>query len=148
MQPETTATTKPFTYSNTIRFRDADPAGISFFAGVYGFAHDAYEEFVKGLGFEWSYWFENPEWIVPIRHSECLYLRPMPVGSGFTITVKIDSISASSMTVKYDFSIGTTAVAEVKLVHVFVVKDKFKPRPIPPDVREKLEAYQRKSGGA
>ena len=44
------------------------PGGIVFLMPMFCFP-DAYESFIKYLGFSWYEWFENPVWAVPIRRS-------------------------------------------------------------------------------
>ena len=136
----------PFAVRVPIRFRDADLAGISFFGRVYGFAHDAFEDFVQHLGFEWASWFNNENWGLPIRHSECDYLMPLFPSENYQIQVLVDRISKSSFTLRYVFTSlkrPEQVCCEVKLVHTFYDKKARVKMSIPSDIHDRLETYQR-----
>ena len=123
-----------------LRYRDADPEGILFFGRPYAIAHDVYEEFVSFLGCDWRSWFQNPEWAVPIRSSSCDHLRPMRAGSECEVKVAVEKIGESSFTLRYEFNCEGTSSAVVRLVHTFVDKKKFAKRPIPSEIRDRLQA--------
>ena len=131
-----------------IRFNQADPGGILFFAKVYEIAHDVYEDFVRSLGFEWKAWFQNESWAVPIRHSTCEYYAPIWAGMAVDVTVNLERVGESSFTIKYDFKSGDKRRCTVELVHTFLDKKTIGKMPIPSEIRGKLEAYQRESGSA
>lgn len=133
---------KPFTKSVDIRFSQADPGGILFFGNVYQVAHDTYEDFVTHLGFKWDDWFANPEWAVPLRHSSCEHLIPIRPGKTYLITIEIAQIGTSSLTLKYKFENQGRTHCEVTLVHTFIDLKSITKRPIPKEVRERLEVYQ------
>jgi 1,4-dihydroxy-2-naphthoyl-CoA hydrolase len=132
------------TRSNT-RFRDADPAQILFFSRAYEIAHDAYEDFVKHLGFDWKDWFANATWAAPIRHSSCEHLGPIPPGTTIETKVTLEKIGDSSFTARYTISSADKEVARVDLVHVFIDKTRGAKLALPQIVRERLETYQSKS---
>ncbi len=134
-----------FSTRAVIRFRDADPAGVMFFGNVFGIAHDAYEEFIRHLGFEWNEWFAHPEWAVPIRQSSCEYFMPMRPAEVYVILVFVDRIGESSFTLRYAFEAKGRKHCEVSLVHTFLNKQTRTKMPVPSDVRDRLEAYQRQS---
>ncbi|MES2962512.1 MAG: thioesterase family protein [Bdellovibrionota bacterium] len=125
------------------RFRDADPVGILFFARAYELAHDAYEDFVRSLGFTYREWFENETWGVPIRKSECEHLRPIKPGDEISVSVKIENLGESSFTTSYSIASAGQPASEVKLTHVFMDVKTKKKMAIPSNVRSRLEAHQR-----
>lgn len=128
-----------------VRFRHADPAGIMFFGNVYKIAHDTYEDFITYLGFEWSDWFKNEDWAVPIRHSSCEHFRPMFPSKVYDVHVFVERIGKSSFTLKYVFVEGDDAYCEVSLVHTFYNIKSHTKMTMPSDIRDRLEAYQRES---
>lgn len=130
-----------FTKSATLQFHQCDPGGIMFFANAYVLAHDAYESFIKYLGFSWHEWFENPVWAVPIRHSSCEYFRPLRPGQEVTISVGIDRLGETSFTAKYTVKQNDQIHMEVQLVHTFIHKEKIKSTPIPSEIRERLKSF-------
>ena len=135
--------TTQFRATYPIRFRSGDPAGISFFANVYPLAHDAFEDFVQALGFEYKEWFQNPDWATPIRHSSCDYFAPLWPGGTVEIFVRIEKLGESSLTLKYLFNSSGQKCAEVTLVHTFIDIKKRAKTTIPSVVRDRLETYER-----
>jgi acyl-CoA thioesterase FadM len=135
--------TGPYSVTLPIRFRNGDPAGISFFANVYPMAHDTFEDFVQHLGFEWKMWFANEEWAVPLRHSSCEYFQPLMPGKTATITAVVDHLGESSFKMKYLIKNGEKVAAEVTLVHTFMNLKSRAKMAMPSVVRDRLEAYQR-----
>ena len=66
-----------FYYPCFIPFHLADPAGILFFGHAFTLFHQAFEHFViEKLECPWDLWFQNPEWIVPIKRAEAEYGSP------------------------------------------------------------------------
>jgi acyl-CoA thioester hydrolase/1,4-dihydroxy-2-naphthoyl-CoA hydrolase len=138
---------KTFVTTTRTRFRQADPAGILFFAETYAIVHDAYEDFVTHLGIEWKNWFENPEWAVPIRHSSCEHLSPMVPSQDLNVHVMVNRLGESSFTLKYAIEREQRTYAEVTLVHAFIDKKSRTKTAIPSDIRARLEAYSIRTGG-
>ncbi len=134
-----------FTSPAIIRFRQADPGGIAFFGQAYSIAHDAYEDFVRHLGFEWKEWFANETWAVPIRQSSCEHLIPLFPSASCEVRVTLDSIGTSSFGAKYEIMVNGRVCSEVRLVHVFIDKQKRAKMDIPSTIRSRLESYQKQS---
>ncbi len=133
----------PFRTKHRLHFRQADPAGIMFFAEAFQLAHDTYEEFLEYLGFSYQEWFTNPEWAVPIRTTEADYRRPMVPPHLYEIEVAVEDIGETSMALRYSFLREGELHAEVRLVHVFINKERHQKMAIPSRVRHALETYQR-----
>ena len=125
-----------------IRFSDCDPAGILFFGNIYQQAHDFYEDFAMSLGYNWKQWFENGEWVVPLRHTSAEHLIPIRPGEAYEMTAEVERIGDSSFTGKYKMLSAMGVHAEVTLVHTFASATTFKKISIPADVRRRLETYQ------
>jgi len=124
-----------------VRFREADPAGIGYFAHVFSFAHDAFEDFIVAAGFHWKEWFLTKEYIVPIRHTECSFLKPFLPGENYQISVSVAKLGDSSFQMKYLFLQGPHQHATVLMTHVFLdAKSKGK-MSIPEIVRNRLKVY-------
>ena len=101
--------------------------GLPIWARAYEIAHDAYEDFVRSLGFTYREWFENESWGVPIRKSECEHLRPIRPGDEISVKVSIESLGESSFTNVYEISATGAVASVVKITHVFMdVKTKKK----------------------
>lgn len=130
-----------FKYSTQIRFHHTDLAGISFYANVFPLAHDAYEEFIcQVIKMEKSNWFTNPEWIVPIKQTECEFKAPLRPFAQIDIFVNVESCGESAFTLRFDFKDQNILCATVKTTHVFCNKTNFAKQEIPKDIKAKLLA--------
>jgi acyl-CoA thioester hydrolase/1,4-dihydroxy-2-naphthoyl-CoA hydrolase len=124
-----------------VRFREADPAGIGYFANVFSFAHDAFEDFIQAAGFSWKEWFQTKEYIVPIRHTECNFMRPFLPGENYQIAVSVAKLGDSSFQMKYQFLQGPNQHAEVRMTHVFLDAKSKQKISVPDLVRNRLKVY-------
>ena len=121
-----------------VAFGDADPQGILYHARIYNLAHLLLEEFWAGHKRGWDFWFNNPEWAVPLRHSEADYLAPLKVGQHIAGQIRIDAIGESSVTFVSEFFHAGKLAAVVKTVHVFVNRTTFQKITVPEAVRVEL----------
>jgi acyl-CoA thioesterase FadM len=120
-----------YCYPCFIPFHLADPAGILFFGHVFTLAHEAFEHFViDAIQSPWTDWFQNSEWIVPIKHAEANYMRPLQAGDECQIELVVTDLSASSFTMNAAF-IQQHLCCEVKTVHVFCSRAQKQKIPIP-----------------
>lgn len=94
----------PFTRTVTVRFDEADPAGILFYGRILELAHRVFEEFVVSevVG-RWEDWFRTGDFIVPIRHAEATYSRPMRPGKSYLAELAIVRLGESSFEVRTVF---------------------------------------------
>lgn len=132
-----------FKTTHKVTFREADPAQIMFFGNIYGWAHDAFEEFVVGIGFGWKAYFHRRDVHIPIRHSSADYKAPFFPGEVYDVEVTIGTMSAHSYSSHYRFLKAGKLHAEVKLVHAFIdpaTKEKAK---MPADLIAAFQPYQR-----
>lgn len=135
---------KAFSQEIQIHFRQADPAGIVFFAEVFNIAHDVYEQFVQSLGISWSEWFQNAHFAVPLRHTECDFLAPLKAGESYQVQLQVSQLKNSTFELTYYFQKKSENAAVVKTVHTFIDKKSFSKIDIPTTLREKLSAYEKK----
>ena len=109
-----------YTYSCLVPFHLADPAGIVFFGNVFTLMHQAFEHFViHTLDCSWNQWFQNSEWIVPIRHAQADYHLPIHAGKPCTIELFVHSISTSSFTLESYIKQEGEICCSIKTIHVF-----------------------------
>ncbi len=132
-------------YSCSLPFHLADPAGIVFFGHVFSLAHQAFEQFIlQQLECPWPVWFQNTEWIVPIKHTEADYVYPLHAGKDCQIELSLINLSLSSITLHYSFS-QEKLCCSVKTIHVFCSKQTKQKMPIPPDILPRLQLFLRPS---
>ncbi len=124
-----------------INFYDCDPAGILFFGRIFELCHSAYEDLIRSFNLKTNYW-NNDEYVVPIIHSEGEYLMPLKPGDEVTIEISVSRLRDSSFELSYDCINGKGEITnQVKTVHIFVDKKKWKKTPIIDEVRSGLELH-------
>lgn len=106
-----------FKTKKTLTFREADPAKIMFFGNIFGFAHDAFEQFILEAGYTWKEYFHDPDYAIPLRHTESNYLAPFFPGETYDISVTVASFGETSFKMKYVFSQKDKTHAIVTMVH-------------------------------
>ncbi len=122
----------PYRYSCLIPFHLSDPAGILFFGHVFTLAHQAFEHFViHHLECPWTFWFQNPDWIVPIKQTEAHYFHPVQAGEECHIEISLTALSSSSFTLTSSFY-QSHMCCTVKTIHVFCQRLTKQKTPIPP----------------
>lgn len=129
---------QPYCYHAFLSFHLADAAGILFFGHAFTLAHQAYEHFVmEKLDYSWKEWFENPDWIVPIKHAEADYFCPLRAGEECQIELQVTAMSTSSFTLTATLK-QQLPCCLVKTVHVFCNRPSLKKIPIPGDIQTRL----------
>ena len=134
-----------FTCPASVRFHDADFRGILFYGRILQLAHDVFENFVVAeLGVTWDEWFSLPERLVPVKHAEATFHRPLRPGRRFQAELGFGRLSDSSFEVVVRFfdvqDEAPTLCAETRTVHVFV-DDQFRKIPIPANIRAGFERH-------
>lgn len=126
-----------FEKSIFIHFDEADPQGILYFANTFKLAHKCLEEYLTQSNLGWSFWFQNTEFAVPLRHSSCDYLSPMKAGEYYQTTLLVNKIGDSSIELICEFSDVKNKIvfAKVTSVHVFVNRESFKKISVPEKIR-------------
>ena len=124
-----------------IKFHQADPAGIMYFAQIFTLAHDSFELFIQNAGFSWTEWFKENKYLVPIRHAESSYERPFLAGDWYDIEVVIAHFSTSSFQMQYTFKQESVTHAVVKMIHTCLDKKSFKKIDIPAEIKSRLQPF-------
>lgn len=130
-----------YRYCCLVPFHLADPAGIVFFGHSFTLFHQAFECFVlQQLKYPWNFWFQNPEWIVPIRYAEAQYLSPVQAGQECQIDLSISIISVSSFNMASSIQQNGKCCL-LKTVHTFCRRSTKQKMPIPKDLLSCLKMY-------
>lgn len=127
----------------TVTFGDCDPAGILYFARIFDFSHQVFEEFIEQSGIGWANWFRKGPFIVPLKHVEADYQSPLLPGQSYSVKARVARLGDSSFEMEYSF-LGTESSspkthAVVKMVHVFADAENHKKISIPEPIRSKLQ---------
>lgn len=123
-----------------IPFYSADPSDILFYGQVFSITHQAYEQMIKDRVCSWPEWFQNPDWVVPMKHTEATYLLPIQPGQECLIKVNLAEIRTSSFTLEFELSQQERLCCRVKAVHVFCTKANFQKQAIPSQIKASLQA--------
>lgn len=124
-----------------IKFHQADPAGIMYFAHIFTLAHDIFEQFIVHCGFNWNEWFLTGPTAMPIRQTECDYLRPFKAGECYDVEVSVTDFSSSTIKVQYEFFKNQNKHAVVKMVHIGLDSHTFQKINLPEAIRQKFQPY-------
>lgn len=130
-----------FHTKKTLTFKEADPAGIMFFGNIFGFAHDAFEEFIVSAGYTYQEWFGQRDVIIPIRHTDSNYLAPLKPGETYKIDVTVARIGETSFQMKYVFTQNERSHAVVTMVHSVVDKKTMQKAALPSLLKARLEPF-------
>ncbi len=130
-----------FKTKKTLTFREADPAKIMFFGNVFGFAHDAFEQFIVDAGYTWKEYFHDPNYAIPLRHTESDFLAPFFPGETYDIAVTVASFGETSFKMKYVFTQGAKTHAIVTMVHAVLDMKTKQKTAIPGTMKSRLEKY-------
>ncbi len=136
---------KVYQTKTRIFFRHADPGQIMFFGNLFEIAHDIVEEFVLAAGFEWDEWFANPTVVVPFRHVEGDYLRPLKAGQTYEVKLQILKLGTSSIQMELEFCQGDQVHGKVCTTQVTVDPKTMTKVPVPEAYCERLRPYLRQN---
>lgn len=133
-----------FKTRRVIRLKETDGAGVIFFVNYFAFAHETYELFMEEIGYSLGRIIQQESFLLPIVHAESDYHRMLKLEDSITIVLNASRIGRTSFTVVYDYFLEDEELAAtVKTVHVCVDKTTLKKRPIPEELRQALEEYEK-----
>lgn len=124
-----------------LKFRDADPAQIMYFANIFSLAHDAFEEFIVKAGYKYDEWFTKDHHMIPIRHAEADYKAPLVPGNVYTVSVQVINLGTTSFKMKYSFESQGKLHATVQMVHAVLDPHTKQKMPLPTVMRQRLSTY-------
>ncbi len=112
-----------------------------FYGRIFEICHSAYEDLIRSFELSSNFW-NNEEYAVPIIHTEGEYLLPLKPGNEVTIEVIVSRLKESSFELSYACkNIDGEITNQVKTVHIFVDRKKWKKMPIVDEVRSGLQRH-------
>ncbi len=128
-----------FTYSTCIKLRDADPAGVLFFANYFALAHDAYEAFMEHNGVNLAEQIRDGRYLIPVVHAGGDFRAPLWAGEQATITLTVEEVRRRIFTIAYEFRNAEGRFAcSIRTVHVVVDTQVRRAVPLPEMVVQAL----------
>jgi len=110
---------------------DTDAAGVLFFGHLFRYAHDAYEGFIRGLGFPLDALI-RAGCRLPLVHAEADYVRPMRHGEEICVAVAVADLGGARFTLAYGFrDLEGGLRARARTVHVHVSESGERAAPLP-----------------
>jgi acyl-CoA thioesterase FadM len=136
-----------FKTQTRLKFRDADPAQIMYFANIFSLAHDSFEEFIVVAGYRYEEWFSTDHHLIPIRHAEADYKAPFIPGQQYDITAEVANFGKTSFKMKYTFEQKGRLHATVHMVHAVLDPKTKQKMALPPLMVQRLSAYHGVTNG-
>jgi acyl-CoA thioesterase FadM len=121
-----------------VPFHLCDPVGVLFFGNIYAVVHSILEDWGRQSE-AWPLWFgADIETAYPIRHSEADYFRFMRHGDAFQATIRVVSLSDSTVKFETEFAKEGFVHARVLTVHTAVDLSTQSKSRIAPDLARKF----------
>jgi YbgC/YbaW family acyl-CoA thioester hydrolase len=131
-----------FEHKRRVRFQDNDPAGIVFFANIFVYCHEAFEELLRDVGLPLDAIIASREQVLPLAHAEADFERPFRFGVLATIRASVASIGDRSFRMQYEmFDEAGAHLASAATVHVAVDPTTGKSAILSQRVRAALEKH-------
>ena len=134
-----------FTARQPIRFEHCDTAGIVFFARYFTMMQGAVEEwFAAELSLDYADIIQRRRVGLGYVRAECDYLKPARLGEVLGLTLLVGSIGRSSIELAFHGHRDGEPVLAGRLVLVTTDINEAASIPIPADIRDAVDSYQRR----
>ena len=126
-----------------VRFTHTDPAGYVFFPRYFEMLQAVVEEwFTHALQQRYADLINRRRLGTPTASTQCTFLKPSRLGDEIAIAVKLENIGNSSFRLRFIGTVEDNIRLEAVSTLVMISLDDGAPRPIPADLRARMEAYQ------
>ncbi len=130
-----------FLYDTTVKLHMTDAAGVLFFGNYFTLAHDAYEQYMNTIGFNFHTIITDEPFLILIVHADADFLKPIHAGDAVRISMQADNIGRTSFTLGYQLAtLDGTVIARLHTIHVVIKKKNQRPVAIPEKLKKALEA--------
>jgi YbgC/YbaW family acyl-CoA thioester hydrolase len=130
-----------YRYLFKIPFHEVDAAGVIFHAHLFSHAHDAYNALMRELGHDLKTLLQEGRCLVPLVHAEADFHLPMELDDEIEIRIHALPPGNSSIGFRYHFLKDELLCASVTTRHVFIDRKQHNRLPLPPGLREALQAF-------
>ena len=138
-----------FTRSVTIRFSHCDPAGIVYFPHYFDMFNGLIEDWYKEeLGYDYAELVMGSRFGFPIVHLDCDFKIPSRMGEEINLTVLIDRVGRTSLGFAIVCHLDGLERLRAHMVTAMMSLESRQPVPLPPALRNKIEAYRQKTAVA
>ncbi len=99
-----------------------------------------FERFVvEELQITWTDWFQNPEWVAPVKQASCSYYKPLYAGQICTAALSLLEIRPRSLEIQVVCTQNLQPAWEARWVIVFCSQPDLKKIAIPSSIQSKLD---------
>lgn len=133
-----------FDHPLTVRWGDCDPAGIVYTPNILGYAIEAVEAwYAAALGESWPQIIATRGLSTPMVHVSLDFSKAMRPGDAIRVGVEVTKIGGATLTFAVQgVDAGGDPTFIAKIVSCFIDDAAYKAVPIPPDLRQKVEAFR------
>lgn len=131
----------PFTTTRRVEFGDTDMAGIMHFSNFFKFMEAAETDFLHARGLSVTWQENGVRYGFPRVSVACDFASPARFEDVLTCTVTVEKVGGKSVTYRFEFRKGDTAVATGRMVAVYcrgASAGHIEALPIPDDLRARL----------
>ena len=138
-----------FTRTVAIRFSHCDPAGIVYFPNYFDMFNGLIEDwYTEQLGVDYSNLILNEHFGFPFVHIETDFKIPSRMGEHLDLTLLLTRIGRSSLSVVIVGHLAGIERLRARLVTAMMSLETQHAIELPPALREKFEAYLKRTGAA
>lgn len=129
-------------YIRRIPLRDTDATGVIYFARIYDYAIETFENILKEKNLPIQYLIDKAPYGFPIVHCEADFLKPLYVDDLITVKLFSIEIKERSFAIQYHILKARQIAAKVLITHVAVLKETHLATPLPQEMRHLLVQLQ------
>lgn len=129
-----------YSYTTDVRYRDLDPRGH-----VNHVVYASYLEQAKGRFLKEVVGVPLDESNTVVRKLDVEYERSIESGREVTVDLRVTNVGETSFTIEYEMADDDAIVATARTVSVLLDPETGRPRSIPEEWRERIEAFGREA---
>lgn len=138
-----------FTRSVPVRFSHCDPAGIVYFPHYFDIFNGLIEDWYgEELGYNYAELIMGSQFGFPFVHIACDFKIPSRMGDVIDLTLLVERVGRSSLRIAIICHLDGFERLRASMVTAMMSLETRKPVPLSQALRDKIEAYQRKTAGA
>lgn len=129
-----------FSWPLRVYYEDTDAGGVVYYANYLKFMERARTEWLRALGHEQDELIAREDVLFAVRHIEVDYLQPARLNDALKIEVELIEASGTTMTLAQQITKQDEpgVLCRGKVIIVCLKASTFKPRALPPSIRDLL----------
>lgn len=132
-----------YRYTTRITLRDADAAGVLFFARYFALAHDAYETMLSERGCSTAEILAGKAFVAPVVRAEADYKAPLRVGELAALELHLEELRSRTYRLRTELLNQDGKLAcIIRTTHCSVSTATKRPIAIPEPLRRALESLR------